>query len=61
MKIYSCVITIAVEDDGNHYDYPAKWNWGELIGEGVEAVSVYDVTDGDIDRVRLTANGPEDI
>jgi len=48
-----------IEDESN--EHPAKWMWDELIGEGVESVTVYDVTDGPVERIRLTAEGPEDI
>jgi hypothetical protein len=59
MKTYACVVYITLEDEG--FDHPARWQWDELIGEGVETVTVYDVTDGPIERVRLTAEGLEDI
>ena len=55
MKIYSCVVTIAVEDDT--YSHPRKWDWDELIGENIKAVDVYDVTERDIEGVRLTSIG----
>lgn len=59
MKTYSCVITIDIdEEDG--YDHPAKWQWDELIGSGVQSVTVYDVTESPIERARLTATGVEE-
>ena len=59
MKTFACVVYMRIEDESN--EHPAKWMWDELIGEGVESVTVYDVTDGPVERVRLTAEGPEDI
>ena len=58
MKSYSCIVTIDIDDE-NGYDHPAKWQWDELIGDGVRAVTVHDVTDGPVERVRLTAEGDE--
>lgn len=60
MKTYACVITIDLDDEDG-YDHPAKWQWDELIGGGVHAVTVYDVTDTPIERVRLTNQGPEEV
>lgn len=64
MKIYSCVLTIAVNDEVAKYNPPAKWNWVEVLGtvsNGLQSLDVYDVTEHDVERVRLTANGTEDI
>ena len=58
MKIYSCVVTIAVNDEG---DNPVRWNWVELMGNGVQNLDVYDVTEHDVERVRLTATGVEEV
>lgn len=60
MATFSCVVTIEVDDE-HGYDHPAKWQWDELIGDGVRAVEVFDVTDEPINRVRLTADGAEEI
>lgn len=59
MKIFSCVVTMEIEDETS--EHPAKWQWDELIGNGVRAVTVYDVTDEPIERVRLTAEGVVEI
>ena len=72
MKIFSCVVTMEIEDETS--EHPAKrlgkqrvetWPWDELLGRGphpiVRAVTVYDVTDEPIERVRLTAEGVVEI
>lgn len=60
MKTYSCIVNIEIDDEEG-YDHPAKWQWDELIGTGVVSVTVYDVTDAPIERVRLTNTGPEEV
>ena len=60
MKTYACVVMIDLDDDVT-YDLPANWNWSELIGPEVRGVTIFDVTDADVERVRITVDGAEEI
>jgi hypothetical protein len=62
VKIFSVVLTLTL--DVKKYG-PADWDWVALLNmppsEGIEDVTVFDVTEGAIERVRLTATGPEEV
>ena len=60
MKTYACVVMIDLDDDVT-YDLPTNWNWSELIGPEVRGVTIFDVTDADVERVRITVDGAEEI
>lgn len=60
MKTYSCVVTIAIEDEDDKFANPGKWDWDALIGEGIKSITVFDVTDKPVNQVRLTDNGVSD-
>ena len=59
MKTYAVILHIEVDEDSN--ENPAKWQYDELIGESVYAVTVYDVTDETVERLRIDADGVEEI
>ena len=62
MKTYACVVTIDMDEDcpmGN----PVDWSWSALVGPDVRVgpVTVIDVTDEPIERLRISADGVEEI
>ena len=59
MKIYAVILHIEVDEDSN--EHPAKWQYDELIGEGVVGVTVYNVTDEPVERLRIDADGVEEM
>ena len=59
MKTYAVILHIEVDEDSN--EHPANWQYDELIGEGVYGVTVYDVTDETVERLRIDADGVEEI
>lgn len=52
MKTYAVILHIDVEEDEGN---PSKWLWDDLIGDGLYQVTVYDVTDEAVERVRISA------
>ena len=51
MKKYAVILHINVEEGEGS---PSKWLWDDLIGDGLYQVTVYDVTDEAIERVRIS-------
>ena len=60
MKTYAVILHIEVDEESN-YDHPARWQYDELIGEGVRGVTVYDVTNESVERLRIDADSVEEI
>ena len=60
MKTYAVVIHLEIDDDET-WSHPASWLYDELIGSEVRAVTVYDVTDEPVERVRIDAEGVEEM
>ena len=62
MKTFSVVLTLTI--DVKKYG-PAVWDWAALLSlppsESINDVTIFDVTEGAIERVRLTATGPEEV
>jgi hypothetical protein len=59
MKTYVVILHIDIDEESN--EHPAKWQYDELIGEGVRDVTVYDVTDESVERLRIDADGVEEV
>lgn len=60
MKTYAVILHIEVDEDSG-YDHPATWQYDELIGDGVVGVTVYDVTDEPVERVRISVDSVEEM
>lgn len=58
MKTYAVILHIDVEEGEGS---PSKWLWDDLIGDGLHQVTVYDVTDEAIERLRISAEDVEEV
>ncbi len=58
-KTYAVILHIEIDEDSN--ENPADWQFDELVGEGVFGVTVYDVTDEPVERVRISADSVEEM
>ena len=59
MKTYAVLLIMDFDDEVD--DPTSDWNWNELVGGGVTTATVWDVTDTPVERLRIDAEGPEEL
>jgi len=61
MRTFACVVMIDIDDVSELELLHDRARWSMALSVGVRDVTMYDVTDELIERIRLTADGPEEV